>query len=282
MQHGLVKTSSGCFLSISKAITEQSVFLINWLIKNIMDIPPFLFLCSSQSRESKRKCSSKVPTDMPLQEHSPSSAFSGYVSLFAIKSFCAGSELLSPFILISDPYKRERHGYRVKTSGFDLITKDTNIWDDIQSIDNQSTTQNKTGKCIQLTHDIVELTLFTLHTSWSQNILSIMLFKFHTLTPQSGQSSTSEMTFANGQSSLLPQGKLYLFQSFAISVRGGFTRQSLVPLRAAKHSTCSRYYSRQYAACTEDGNMLSFSILLIVSAFIPYSSPLHHYIMSGT
>ena len=46
-------------------------------------------------------------------------------------------ELLSPFIFVCGPYKREKRGYRVKTSGFDLLTKDTHIWDDIQNIEHE-------------------------------------------------------------------------------------------------------------------------------------------------
>ena len=46
-------------------------------------------------------------------------------------------ELLSPFIFVCGPYKREKHGYSVKTSGFYLLTIDTHIWNDIQNIVDQ-------------------------------------------------------------------------------------------------------------------------------------------------
>ena len=42
--------------------------------------------------------------------------------------------ILSPFLFISGPYKREKHGYRVKTSGFDLQTKSVSVWDSINEI----------------------------------------------------------------------------------------------------------------------------------------------------
>ena len=43
-------------------------------------------------------------------------------------------QTLSPFRFDGGPLKVQQHGYRIKTSGFDLFTKSTSVWDQIQSI----------------------------------------------------------------------------------------------------------------------------------------------------
>ena len=42
--------------------------------------------------------------------------------------------ILFPFRVDGGPHKLPQHGYRVKTYGFDLHTKETAIWDEIQNI----------------------------------------------------------------------------------------------------------------------------------------------------
>ena len=136
-QHHLIATSRGSFHSLSKTIKQQSEFLLNWLVdKSWISCDSCSCLLHNPMNPKGNVLKSSLPTcscKSALLPIPSADMFPASLSCLSVQD----QELLSPFIFVSGSYKREKHGYRIKTSGFDLITKHTNIWDDIQNIEHE-------------------------------------------------------------------------------------------------------------------------------------------------
>ena len=134
LENNIEKNSSKKFPSICKANMDQALLLSEWLVNKSWTrcfscqclLPNPLLPKANVLKRSLPTCSC-IKSVLPIPSYS---MFDSSLTCLSV----ADQNILSPFLFVSGPYKGEKHGYRVKTSGFDLETKSVSVWDFINEI----------------------------------------------------------------------------------------------------------------------------------------------------
>ena len=134
LKHPQNPASSTLTQSIPSTATAQSRFLAKWLVDNSWTtcgscmclLPNPLLPKGNILKRFLLTCAcSTFTTLFPTFD-----MFHDILRCLSIKD----QQILSPFRFDNGPLRLQQHGYCVKTSGFDLLTKQTSVWDQIQAV----------------------------------------------------------------------------------------------------------------------------------------------------
>ena len=134
LKHPQIPASSTLTQSIPSTATAQSTFLAKWLADNSWTTCDNCMCLLPNPLLPKGNILKRF---LPTCACSTSTTLLPTFDMFHDTLRCLSmqdQQILLPFRFDGGPLRLQQHGYRVKISGFDLLTKQTSVWDQIQAV----------------------------------------------------------------------------------------------------------------------------------------------------